>query len=249
MSRFTPLALTIAGLDPSGGAGLLADTRTFTVFGLRAAAAITSITFQNSNAFYGAIHQSAHTIRAQVEPILRESPVAAVKTGMLPTREVIEEVAQLFSEGAMPTPVVDPVIVATSGAQLIEDDAVAVLVARLLPLARVVTPNIHEAERLTGSRISTEDDMRDAAGKIRALGARAVLVKGGHLTGEYAVDVLDDEGTVTRFSEKRIQGANVHGTGCVLSAAIAAGLGKGERLEEAIHAAKQYLTKELLSKP
>lgn len=241
-----PLALTIAGLDPSGGAGMLADIRTFAAFGCRGAAVITSITFQNPDSFHGALHQSASAIRDQLEPILSWSGVAGVKTGMLPTREVIEEVARLFGESDLPSPVIDPVVVATSGAQLIEDDAVEVLVGRLFSLARVVTPNVPEAERLTGMQIKTDADMRHAAVRIRAMGARAVLVKGGHLTGENAIDVLDEDGRVTTFSEKRIPGVDVHGSGCVLSAAIAAGLGKGQTLEDAIHAAKRYLTDRVL---
>ncbi len=240
------LALTIAGFDPSGGAGVLADARTFAAFNLRAVAVITSITFQNAARFYGAHHQSAQSIRSQLESILSDSSIACVKTGMLPTREVVEEAARGLRENDMPAPVVDPVLVSSSGTRLMEDDAISVLIEKLFPLARVVTPNVPEAERLTGKLIDSEDAMRSAAAEIRAMGARAVLVKGGHLIGEEAIDVLDDNGSVTTFREARIAGAEVHGSGCVFSAAIAAGLGKGQTLEYAIRLAKGYLSDEVL---
>jgi hydroxymethylpyrimidine kinase/phosphomethylpyrimidine kinase len=247
------IGLTIAGFDPSGGAGVLADVRTFATFGLQACAAITSITFQNSNDFLGAIHQTPEVVRAQVEPLLKGSAIVCAKTGMLPTRSVVLEVARLFRETDLPRPVVDPVIMSSSGHQLMEEDAVRELVNELMPLARLVTPNIPEAETLTGIKITSEADMRRAAVAIRELGARAVLVKGGHLeeqkaegrrqkaeSGE-AIDVLNDEGRVTVFREQRISGAGLHGSGCVLSAAIAAGLGKGMALADSVGAAKSFV--------
>jgi hydroxymethylpyrimidine/phosphomethylpyrimidine kinase len=176
-----PVALTIAGFDPSGGAGVIADIKTFTAFGCFATAAITSLTFQNTQGVFGATHQSGADVRAQVLPVLEDFAVSCVKTGMLPTREVIEEVARLFRETALPPPVVDPVVRSTSGYDLIDDAALAVLIRELLPLARVVTPNIPEAERITGLRIKDEEGMRRAARSMREMGARAVLVKGGHL--------------------------------------------------------------------
>src|SRR5688572_1952932 len=177
------VALTIAGLDPSGGAGVIADVRTFAAFGCFATAAITSLTFQNTTGVFGAVHQTPETVRAQVMPIVEDFKVACAKTGMLPTREIISEVARLFRETALPAPVVDPVMRATSGDDLINDDAVSVMVADLFPLALVVTPNIPEAERLTGLAINDESGMLQAARIIRQMGARAVLVKGGHLVG------------------------------------------------------------------
>ena len=262
-TTLTSTALTIAGFDPSGGAGVLADVRTFAALGLRASAAITSVTFQNSNKVSGAIHQSAESVRAQVESLLEGFTVVCAKTGMLPKREVVMEVARLFRETDLPAPVVDPVLVASSGYPLMEADALAALTDQLLPLARVVTPNLPEAERLTGIVIESESDMRCAAAMIRELGARAVLVKGGHLgrqkaggrrqkaedvqtdeiTGhsDEAIDVLDDEGKVTVFRAKRIEGAELHGSGCILSAAIAAGLGKGLTLEESVEAGKSFV--------
>src|SRR6185369_13871193 len=175
-----PVVLTIAGLDPSGGAGVVADIKTIATLGCFPAAALTSITFQNTTGVFGAEHQSAATLRAQVQPLVRDLSVAAAKTGMLPTAEIVAEVARLFSEESLPAPVVDPVVVATSGDVLIDEEAFQILRTKLIPLARVVTPNIPEAEKLAGFAIESEADMRRAAEAILAFGARAVLVKGGH---------------------------------------------------------------------
>ncbi len=280
-----PVALTIAGIDPSGGAGVIADVRTFTAFGCFATAAITSLTFQNTTGVFGALHQTPETVRAQVIPIIEDFKVSCAKTGMLPTREVIAEVARLFRETSLPAPVVDPVMRATSGDDLINDDAVSCLVADLFPLALVVTPNIPEAERLTGLTITDESGMLQAARIIRQMGARAVLVKGGHLTSRQtadgrkqvgsrrqtadgrkqdrassgalgtsdgavqAIDVLDNEGRVIVFRDELIAGGEVHGSGCTLSAAIAACLGRGQNLEEAIQAAKSFVTEAIRRSP
>jgi hydroxymethylpyrimidine kinase/phosphomethylpyrimidine kinase len=245
------VALTIAGLDPSGGAGVIADVRTFAAFGCFATAAITSLTFQNTTGVFGAVHQTPETLRAQVMPIVEDFKVTCAKTGMLPTREIISEVARLFRETALPAPVVDPVMRATSGDDLIDDDAVESLISELFPLALVITPNIPEAERLTGLTITNEPAMRVAASIIRRMGARAVLVKGGHLAGieRYAIDVLDNEGRITVFADEMISGGEVHGSGCTLSAAIAAGLGNGQDLEEAIRSAKSFVTESIRHSP
>ena len=256
----TPTALTIAGFDPSGGAGVLADVRTFAALGLQAVAAITSITFQTPDSVFGAAHQTAEILRAQIAPVLAASTIVCAKTGMLPTREIVLEVARLFRESDLPAPVVDPVIVSSSGYALMEADALAALTDQLLPLAAVLTPNVPEAETLAGITIRSESDMRQAAAIIREFGAHAVLVKGGHLKAEgrrqkaegaerdesightdEAIDVLDNEGKVTVFREKRIAGAELHGSGCILSAAIAAGLGKGMTLEESVGVAKKFV--------
>ena len=244
-----PVVLTIAGFDPSGGAGVVADIKTFTSFGCFAAAAITSLTFQNTTGVFGAAHQSAETVRAQVLPVVEDYAVACVKTGMLPTREVITEVAQLLGELKLPPPVVDPVVRSTSGYDLIDDAALAALKRELLPLARVVTPNLPEAERLTGlPPITDEAGMRVAAERIRELGARAVLVKGGHLSHE-ALDLLDVEGRVTLFRGERIETTSTHGTGCTLAAAIAACLARGLELEEAVGTAKSFVAEAIRRAP
>lgn len=250
MSTGKPVVLTIAGLDPSGGAGVVADIKTIVALGGFPAAALTSITYQNTTGVFGAEHQTAATLRAQVEPIVQDLKVAGAKTGMLPTAEIVAEAARLFSEENLPAPVVDPVVVATSGDVLIDDEAFQILKTRLFPLARVVTPNIPEAEKLAGFVIESERDMRRAAETIQSLGARAVLVKGGHRqtkSGE-ALDILLSE-SLTEFRSEYLDVGEVHGSGCTLSAAIAACLGKGMTLEEAVGAAKEYVTNAIRSAP
>ncbi len=263
-----PIALTIAGLDPSGGAGIIADIRTFAAFGCFGTAAVTSLTFQNTTGVFGAVHQTASTVRAQVTPIMEDFTVSCAKTGMLATREIIAEVARLFRTD-LPAPVVDPVMRATSGDDLIDDDAVSCLVSELFPLARLVTPNILEAERLTGLLIRDEQTMQLAASQIRQMGARAVLVKGGHLAGQAAggtrqeaggrgqeagarleaIDVLDNEGRITILRDDLIAGGEIHGSGCTLSAAIAAGLGNGLTLEDSVQSAKRFVTEAIRRSP
>jgi hydroxymethylpyrimidine kinase/phosphomethylpyrimidine kinase len=236
-----PVALTIAGFDPSGGAGVIADVKTFTAFGCFAAAAVTSLTFQNTTVVYGAAHQSAGAVRAQVLAVAEDFRVAGAKTGMLPTREVVVEVARLFREAGLPAPVVDPVVRSSSGQDLMDGGALDALKRELLPLARVVTPNLAEAEALTGLRVRDERGMLEAARAIRKLGARAVLVKGGHLDGPPR-DLLDDGGRVQIFSAERVASDATHGTGCTLSAAVAACLARGLSLEESVGAAKRFVT-------
>lgn len=249
------IVLTIAGFDPSGGAGILADARTIEALGHIAVAAITSITFQNANAYTGALHQSAAALRAQVEAISDQHKIAAVKIGMLPTREIVRAVAQMIWDYDLPPPVIDPVMESTSGGKLMEDDAFELFATELLPRARVITPNIAEAEKLAGLNIRDEDSMRQAAGRIRELGPRAVLIKGGHLKQRSEVrgpkaekepgaanDLLDDDGEVTVFHGEWIDAPNVRGTGCMLSSAIACGLARGDELKRAISTAKEFVT-------
>lgn len=244
-----PVVLTIAGLDPSGGAGIVADIKTIYALGCYPAAGLTSVTYQNTTGVFGAEHQTAASLRAQVEPVIRDLDVVAAKTGMLPTAEIVAEVARLFSEEPLQPPVVDPVMVSTSGHDLIGDEAFQILKTRLLPVARVVTPNIPEAERLVGFSIESEADMRRAAEEIRSMGARAVLVKGGHRAiQQQAVDLLlDENGRFVELRENYVEIGEIHGSGCTLSAAIAAGLGKGMTLEDAVRAAKTYITQQILA--
>jgi len=260
-----PVVLTIAGFDPSGGAGLIADVRTFVRFGVRPTAAITSLTFQNSDGYFGAIHETAESIRAQILPIVEEHGIAAVKIGMLPTSEIVLEVASLIAEAGLPAPVIDPVLRSTSGHQLMSPDAVEALIAELMPLARLVTPNIPEAESLTGLKITDESGMRKAAVGLRENGARAVLVKGGHLPRERpeessaaggqesestaAVDVLDDDGRVTVLRGEWIDSPNARGTGCMLSSAIAACLAQGIELTESVRLAKEFVADAIRNAP
>lgn len=255
-STSSPVVLTIAGFDPSGGAGIIADIRTILAFGCTPVAAVTSLTQQNSEAFLGAIHQTADTLRAQILPVVREFRIAAVKIGMLPTRESVMEVVRLIQETEMPAPVVDPVLRSTSGDELMEPEAREVWLSELMSRARLITPNIPEAETLTGMRITDEHDMRETARQLRELGARAVLVKGGHLNqrpevrdqrsvgvepGRQAIDLLDDEGNVTLFRGEWIDSLPVRGTGCMLSSAIAACLSLGMNLQDAVGAAKRFV--------
>jgi hydroxymethylpyrimidine kinase/phosphomethylpyrimidine kinase len=242
------VALTVAGFDPSGGAGVVADVKTFTAFGCFAAAAVTSLTYQNTTGVFGAAHQTAEAVRAQVLPVVEDMAVAGVKTGMLPTREIIREVARLVRECGLPAPVVDPVVRSTSGYDLIDDEALDSLKRELLPLARVATPNVPEAERITGLRIRGEEEMRRAARMMREMGARAVLVKGGHLTGR-ALDLLDDGGEVRTFSAERVESTSTHGTGCTLSAALAACLARGMALADAVAVSKNFVTEAIKSAP
>jgi hydroxymethylpyrimidine kinase/phosphomethylpyrimidine kinase len=253
--------ISIAGFDPSGGAGTLADIKTFAAFGCFGAAAITSLTFQNTVAVYGAAHQSAGVLRSQLEPVVSDFQIAAVKTGMLPTRETIEVTAEVIEKHALPNVVVDPVIRSTSGFDLIDEAAMEFLVERLLPLADVITPNMAEAERLTGLEVKDLDGMKQAAARIheRAQSAvpesqpaiprrRAVLVKGGHLETE-ATDVLFDGREFRLFRAPKIATRNTHGTGCTLSSAIAALLAREYEINEAVAQAKQYLTEAIRAAP
>src|SRR5947207_4909114 len=261
-----PVVLTIAGFDPSGGAGVIADIRTFVHFGCRPTAAITSLTFQNSQGVFGAIHETAESLRAQILPIVKEFRVDAVKIGMLPTVELVHEVAGLIRGGHLPAPAIDPVMQSSSGDRLMDDEAFEVFVTELLPLSRLVTPNIPEAEKLAGMNIASEEEMQQAAARIRELGARAVLIKGGHLRPESgvrsqesgrggrptvregvikAIDVLDDQGQLEVFRGEWIETPPVRGTGCMLSSAIAACLAKRMSLVDSISAAKEFVAAEI----
>lgn len=245
------VALSIAGFDPSGGAGVLADIKTFAAFGCFGAAAITSLTSQNTVAVYGAFHQSAESLRAQLEPVISDYEIAAVKVGMLPTREMIEAAAELIDRHRLPNVVVDTVMRSTSGYDLIDERALEVLIERLLPLASVVTPNLAEAERLTGAEIKDIEGMKRAARRISKLAQSAglaVLVKGGHLPNE-ATDVLFDGSGFEIFRAPKIASRNTHGTGCTLSSAIAALLAQGCSVKEAVSKAKVYLEAALRTAP
>lgn len=242
-----PTVLTIAGLDPSGGAGIIADVRAFTEFGCAPAAAITAVTFQNDKTVSGVEALSAEIIRNQVLAVIEHNSVAGVKTGMLPTVDAVREVVRLCGEGLIPTPIVDPVLQSTSGYSLMENEAIPVLIRELIPMARLVTPNIPEAERLTGLRITDLDGMREAATAFRRLGAKSVLIKGGHLgPGPEAIDFLDDDGDIKIFRGKWIPNAKCRGTGCKLSAAITACLANGRTMPESVEEAKRFVAREIM---
>ncbi|MDQ3180796.1 MAG: bifunctional hydroxymethylpyrimidine kinase/phosphomethylpyrimidine kinase [Acidobacteriota bacterium] len=254
------ICLTIAGLDPSGGAGIIADIKTFSAFGCFATAAITSLTFQNTTGVFGAIHQTAESVRGQVEPIVEDFEIAALKTGMLPTREVIEEVARLVQTHNLKNFVVDPVVRSTSGFDLIDDEALKVLIKKLFPLADIVTPNLPEAERIAQMKIENEADIEQAAKIMQSYGAKNVLIKGGHfevkskrakvkskdqiLKTEYrkARDFLFIGDDLHIFEAEWIETTATHGTGCTLAAAITANLTSGKSLLEAVKIAKNFVT-------
>lgn len=247
--KYMMTVLTIAGFDPSGGAGVLADIKTFAAMGCFGTAAITSITSQNTQAVYGAWHQTAETLKGQIDPVVSDFEIAAVKTGMLPTEETILATAGAISGYGLRNVVVDPVIRSTSGFDLIDDQAMRCLIERLLPLADVITPNMVEAERLTGLEVRDPEGMKRAARRIREISGRgAVLVKGGHLSGD-AIDVLFDGKEVIEFRAPRIETTSTHGTGCTLSAAIAANLALGMELAGAIDRSKRYINEALRSAP
>src|SRR3982750_217348 len=241
-----PLVLSIAGLDPSGAAGVLADVRTITAFGCAASAAITSITFQNDKAVLGVDHLSPETVRQQILAVAGTRKVRAVKTGMLPTADIVREVTALCRTKVLPPPIIDPVMTSSSGYSLMDDAALVAFVNDLVPRALLVTPNIPEAERLIDKRIHDVEGMKSAARVIRDLGARAVLIKGGHLPAAAksgaAVDVLlDEEGRFEVFTGEWTNGVTVRGTGCMLASAIAACLAKGKSLKESVAEAKQFV--------
>jgi hydroxymethylpyrimidine/phosphomethylpyrimidine kinase len=257
------VCLTIAGLDPSGGAGIIADIKTFSAFGCFATAAIASLTFQNTQGVFGASHQTAETVRAQILPVLDDFEVVALKTGMLPTREIIEEVAKIIAENNLKNFVVDPVVRSTSGFDLIDNEALKVLIERLFPLATVVTPNIPEAERIAQMKIESVEDIRKAAKIMQSFGAKNVLIKGGHLPiwdlgfaiadledkKRQAIDFLfmgDEEFT---FSADFIETTATHGTGCTFAAAITANLANGKTLREAVESAKKFVTEAIRTAP
>ena len=252
--RRPPVCLTIAGLDPSGGAGIIADIKTFSAFGCFAAAAVSSITFQNTTGVFGAEHQTADSVRRQVEPIIDDYEIDAVKTGMLPTREVIEETARLIGKMSGVRVVVDPVVRSTSGYDLIDDRALRSLIEILFPLSDLITPNKPEAERISGISIETESDIRAAAEAMQTMGARNVLIKGGHFDGAgakrtKAVDHLFLGDDVHTFESDFIETTATHGTGCTLAAAIAANLALGKSLLEAVDLAKQFVTNAIRTAP
>src|SRR5688572_2562237 len=254
----TKVCLTIAGLDPSGGAGIVADIKTFEAFGCFATAAISSLTFQNTTGVFGAVHSSAQTVRGEVEPIVNDFAVSGVKTGMLPTREVIDEAARLIREHNLSHLSVDPVVRSTSGYDLIDNDALRSRTEMLFPLADLITPNIPEAERISGVAIVTEEDVADAAGLMREMGARNVLIKGGHFGNaeggmrsaeSKATDYLFLNGELHRIEGDYHETSATHGTGCVLSAAIAANLALGKPLLEAVTISKQFVNEAIRTAP
>ncbi len=239
----TAIAVTIAGSDSSGGAGIQADLKTFAALGVYGASVIAALTAQNTRGVTGIHDVPADFIAAQIDAVFSDLNVGAVKIGMLSQVAAIKAVAKGLARHKAKNIVLDPVMVATSGDRLLMPDAVSALRKELIPRALVVTPNLPEAAALTGAAIArNETEMEVQARQILALGARNVLIKGGHGNGAESVDLLIGQGEVVRLSAKRIATKNTHGTGCTLSSAIAAGLAKGLDLTAAAHDAKAYVT-------
>ncbi|HHI96286.1 MAG TPA: bifunctional hydroxymethylpyrimidine kinase/phosphomethylpyrimidine kinase, partial [Thermodesulfatator atlanticus] len=231
-------AATIAGSDPSGGAGLQTDLRVFTLLGVYAQGVITALTVQNSLGVKGWQPVEGKLVRAQIEALFEDLPPAAVKTGMLANAEIILAVAGALADKDVQL-VVDPVMVAKGGARLLEEEALKALREKLLPLATVITPNIPEAEALVGERI---EDPEKVLPKLKALGPEKVILKGGHLAGEDAVDLLYDGEDMVALKAPRVRGPVGHGTGCTFSAALTAGLAQGISFFEAAQIAKKFVT-------
>ena len=241
VARSWPIVLTIAGSDSSGGAGIQADLKAFAALRSYGASALTAITAQNTTGVQGVHVLEPAFVIAQIDSVLADLDVAAIKTGMLAYAAIVVAVADRLARVDVPI-VVDPVMVATSGDALLAADAVDAVRTQLLPLATVITPNLPEAARLLDSPIARDEaDMQAQAAALLRLGCRAVLVKGGHGDGPEAVDILFDGHTMTRFARPRVATRNSHGTGCTLSAAIAAGLAHGLGLAAAVEQAKTYL--------
>ena len=242
-----PIALTIAGSDPSGGAGIQADLKTFHRFGVYGEAVVTLLTVQNTRGVQRVELVAADLVGEQIQALLDDVPPHAMKTGALGSAAVIDLVGVVASNFPGPL-VVDPVMVSKNGTRLLDGDAIHALRHRLLPHAFLATPNLAEAAALTGRAVATLDQMADAARAIADLGARHVLVKGGHLEGD-AVDVLLSNGAVELFPAPRIATRHTHGTGCVYSAAITAGLATGLPLTDAVRRAKRFISAAIVNSP
>jgi hydroxymethylpyrimidine/phosphomethylpyrimidine kinase len=239
----TPIALTIAGSDSGGGAGIQADLKTFSALGVYGASALTALTAQNTLGVQGVHIVPPAFIEAQIASVLTDLAVGAIKTGMVGDAPAVSAVVEAIGKHARGLPlVVDPVMVATSGDPLISDDAVDIVKTRLVPIAEIITPNLAEAARLLGTKPARNEEEAEAQARaLHRLGSRAVLVKGGHGSSNEAVDVLFDGARITRLARPRLPTRNTHGTGCTLSAAIASYRALGAPLNEAVARAKDYL--------
>ena len=241
-----PIALTIAGSDSGGGAGIQADLKTFAALGVHGTCAVTAVTAQNTEGVTDYVELPPHIIRGQIDAVVSDLAPTAVKTGMLASVRIIELVATAIEAHRVVNLVVDPVMVAKGGSRLLREDAVGALRTRLVPLAAVITPNLPEAEVLLNRDIATRDQRERAAMDLVELGCRAAVVKGGHALGD-ADDVVYDGRELTWLAGERIATANTHGSGCAFSAAITAGLARGLRLRQALKEAKVFIAGAILS--
>ncbi len=242
-----PVALTIAGSDSGGGAGIQADLKTFAALGCYGASAITAVTAQDTRRVYGVVEMEPAFVGAQIDAVLDDIGADAVKTGMLASAATVEAVAERLERWGGRILVVDPVILATGGERLLDEAAVTTLKERLLPLALVLTPNLPEAEELVGRPLGSWEAIREAARELQGLGAANVVIKGGHGEGKVATDLLYDGRDFREYAAARVATENTHGTGCTFASAIAASLAKGETVQMAVAAAKAYVTKALQS--
>jgi hydroxymethylpyrimidine/phosphomethylpyrimidine kinase len=243
------IALTIAGSDSGGGAGIQADLKTFQRFGVFGTSVLTAVTAQNTLGVRAVHSIPASVVAAQLAAIAEDLPPAALKSGMLATAELVREVAAGIARYDLANYVLDPVMVASSGDRLLEADAVAAVLEQLLPLATLVTPNLEEAALLAGFPVGDPDTMEKAGHRLLEAGAAAALVKGGHLAGNELVDVLVTPSGVRRFQHRRIATTSTHGTGCTLSAAITAGLALGRSLQDAVATALDYVRRAISAAP
>jgi len=248
MSSTRPIALTVAGSDSGGGAGIQADLKTFQAFGVFGTSVVTAVTAQNTRGVTAIHPVPLDVVRAQIDAVVSDLRPAALKSGMLATAPLVSTVATASRERALERYVLDPVMVATSGDRLLEEDAVRTLVEELLPLADLVTPNLPEAEILANMRVRAPDQMREAAHRILGLGAGMVLLKGGHLEGD-VVDVLVGPDIEREWRRPRIDTRHTHGTGCTLSAAIAAGLALGNPLPDAVERGIRFIDRAIAEAP
>jgi len=234
--------LTIAGSDPSGGAGIQADLKTFSYFGVYGMSVITALTAQNSTDVTGILGISPEFVEDQLISVARGAVIDSVKTGMLFSSEIAEKIGNWLKESDVPFVVVDPVLIATSGKELTESETIGVYIDKIIPCATLVTPNIPEAEKFSGLKINTTEEMKHAAEIIFKMGPGAVLVKGGHLESGIT-DILFDGSDFTAFNSERIRAKSTHGTGCALSSAIAAGLALGNSLRQSVENGIVYVRK------
>jgi hydroxymethylpyrimidine/phosphomethylpyrimidine kinase len=235
------IALTIAGSDPSGGAGVQADLKTFAAFGLFGASAITAITAQNTRGVTATAPLAAGLVTAQIAAVADDLPIHATKIGMLATAAIVQAVAGAIDDFGLSMVVLDPVLAASGGERLLDAAGVQALCSDLLPRVRVITPNIPEAEALSGCRIATRDDRRRAAERLAGMGAAAVIITGGHESNSEVMDLLFDGATFFELRTPRVEGRRAHGTGCTFASALAAGLALGHGLPEAAARAQQYV--------
>ena len=243
-----PVVLTIAGSDSGGGAGIQADLKTFAALGVFGTSALTALTAQNTTGVHGVHVVPTRFVVDQIDAVLEDLPVVAVKTGMLATAEIVEAVAELAAAGRLPNLVVDPVMASSTGDRLLDEHAESAYLEQLLPYARVATPNLREAQVLLGRKLTTLDDVRRAARELGGTGCDVVVIKGGHPTidtPDVAVDVWFDGTKLHELSGPRVDTGNNHGTGCSFASAVAARLAHGDEVAAALVAAKEYVARAL----